>query len=60
MRIFLEFHHPVNWQYSQKITLNDPAGVMETPTIILTPDGKGYLYTIRRYLADLYVAEGLK
>ena len=50
----------MNWQYSQKITLNDPVGVMETPTIILTPDGKGYLYTIRRYLADLYVAEGLK
>ncbi len=42
------------------LTLNDPAGVMETPTVLLTPDAKGYVYTIRRYLTDLYVAEGLK
>jgi len=44
----------------REITLSDPAGVMETPTILLTPDGQGYIYTIRRYLTDLYLAEGLK
>ena len=44
----------------KEITLNDPSGVFETPTLILTPDGKGYIYTTRRFLTDLYLAEGLK
>ena len=44
----------------REITLSDPAGVMETPTILITPDAKGYIYTTRRYLTDLYLAEGLK
>jgi len=44
----------------REITLSDPAGVMETPTILITPDAKGYIYTTRRYLTDLYQAEGLK
>jgi hypothetical protein len=33
---------------------------METPTILITPDAKEYIYTTRRYLTDLYLAEGLK
>ena len=37
-----------------------PAEILETPTINVTPDGKGYIYTIRRTLTDLYLAEGLK
>jgi hypothetical protein len=44
----------------REVTLSDPAGVSETPRMILTPDGKGYIYTTRRYLADLYLTEGLK
>lgn len=44
----------------REVTLSDPAGVSETPRMILTPDGKGYIYTIRRYLADLYLTEGLR
>jgi len=44
----------------REITLSDPAGVMETPTIFITPDGQRYIYTTRRYLTDLYLAEGLK
>jgi Tol biopolymer transport system component len=44
----------------REMTLSDPAGVLETPTIILTPDGKGYIYTTRRTLTDLYLADGLR
>ncbi len=28
--------------------------------IVMTPDGKGYVYSVRRVLSDLYVVEGLK
>jgi hypothetical protein len=38
----------------------DAAGIFTAPRIIFTPDAKGYIYTTRRYLMDLYLAEGLK
>ena len=38
----------------------DRAGIFTPPAIRLTPDGKGYVYTVRRYLMDLYLADGLK
>ncbi len=38
----------------------DKAGIFFTPEIVMTPDGKGYVYTVRRYLMDLYLADGLK
>jgi Tol biopolymer transport system component len=38
----------------------DAAGIFLAPRIIFTPDAKGYIYTTRRYLMDLYLAEGLK
>ena len=38
----------------------DPAGIDSPNIILLTPDGKGYMYSIRRHLSDLYVVEGLK
>ena len=38
----------------------DPAGVDFPNIIIMTPDGKGYMYSIRRHLSDLYVVGGLK
>ncbi len=38
----------------------DRAGILYPPTIHLTPDGKGYVYTVGRYLMDLYLADGLK
>jgi hypothetical protein len=47
-------------EFMKEITLSDPAGVIETPTIALTPDGKEYVYTTRRSLTDLYLAEGVK
>jgi serine/threonine protein kinase/Tol biopolymer transport system component len=38
----------------------DPAGIFWPNHIFMTPDGKGYVYSVRRVLSDLYVAEGLK
>lgn len=38
----------------------DPAGVDSIETILLTPDGKSYVYTYRRNLSDLFMVEGLK
>ena len=38
----------------------DPAGVEYLGPILLTPDGKAYVYGYRRLLSDLYLVEGLK
>jgi Tol biopolymer transport system component len=44
----------------KEITPADRAGVFYPPCIILTPDGKGYVYSIRRYLMELFLVDGLK
>jgi eukaryotic-like serine/threonine-protein kinase len=38
----------------------DPAGVATIGPILITPDGKTYVYGFHRTLADLYLVEGLK
>jgi hypothetical protein len=38
----------------------DPSGVMELLSIVPTPDGKHYAYSLLRVLTDLYLIEGLK
>ena len=38
----------------------DPAGVNLISPILVTPDGKSYVYGYRRILSDLYLVEGLK
>ncbi len=38
----------------------DLAGIFSPNNIFMTPDGKGYVYSVRRMLSDLYVVEGLK
>ena len=38
----------------------DPAGIFSPNNIFMTPDGKGYVYSVMRMLSDLYVVEGLK
>jgi serine/threonine protein kinase/Tol biopolymer transport system component len=38
----------------------DPAGVFWPNDIFMTPDGKGYVYSVRRVLSNLYVVDGLK
>jgi Tol biopolymer transport system component len=39
---------------------SDPAGVNHIGPIVLTPDGKTYVYGYHRTLSDLYMVEGLK
>ncbi len=39
---------------------SDPAGVNIVFPILVTPDGKSYVYGHRRILSDLYLVEGLK
>jgi Tol biopolymer transport system component len=38
----------------------DPAGIFSPNSIFITPDGKGYVYSVGRIFSDLYVVEGLK
>jgi eukaryotic-like serine/threonine-protein kinase len=38
----------------------DPAGVATIGPILITPDGKSYVYGFQRSLSDLYLVEGLK
>ena len=37
----------------------DPAGILSPTGIFMTPDGKGYVYSVRRVLSNLYLVEGL-
>jgi hypothetical protein len=39
---------------------SDPAGVGLINPVFLTPDGRHYVYSFRRVLSDLYLAEGLR
>jgi hypothetical protein len=38
----------------------DRAGVTTYPSAVVTPDGRGYAYTYRRILHQLFVADGLR
>ncbi len=38
----------------------DPAGVSQIGPIVMTPDGRSYIYGYHRTLSDLYLVEGLK
>jgi hypothetical protein len=44
----------------QEIRPADLAGIWSGPTVFLTPDAKEYVYSVRRILSDLYIANGLK
>jgi serine/threonine protein kinase/Tol biopolymer transport system component len=56
-RLDLSSGHKELWK---EITPADPAGISDPLNILITPDGKGYVYQIQRHLSDLYLAEGLK
>ncbi len=47
-------------EFFKEVIPTDRAGIFFPPSIRLTPDGKGYIYSVRRYLMDLYLADGLK
>lgn len=46
----------------KEINIADKSGIFfeRAPSIDITPDGKSYIYSVRRYLMDLYLADGLK
>lgn len=37
----------------------DPAGILSSPRLFLTPDGRSYIYQFPRYLSELYLVHGL-
>ncbi len=44
----------------KELTVPEPAGTDGIEQVLLTPDGKSYIYWYARNLADLYLVEGLK
>lgn len=44
----------------KEIRLADTVGVTGIDSVLMTPDGKSYVYQYARTLSDLYLAEGLK
>ena len=48
----------------REIAIPDPAGITivgpEFPSLLLTPDGRSYVYNYLRVLSDLYLVDGLK
>jgi Tol biopolymer transport system component len=44
----------------REISFADPAGVYTTTSLLLTPDGRSYVYNYGRMLSTLYLVEGLK
>ena len=44
----------------RQVTPLDPAGVFSIDPILMTRDGKAYVYSYRRHLSELYFVEGLK
>ncbi|MEP6705945.1 MAG: protein kinase [Pyrinomonadaceae bacterium] len=47
-------------ELAKEITPADPAGILGPVNVLLTPDGKGYLYAFTRRLTDLYLVKGLR
>ena len=45
----------------REISLSDPAGLgPDWNRVLVTPDGRGYIYGYSRQLSDLFVVQGLK
>jgi Tol biopolymer transport system component len=44
----------------KELTPPDPAGVLTMGPMLMTPDGKSYVYSYRRMLEELVLVEGLK
>ena len=55
-RLDLATGRKVLWK---KLAPGDPAGVATIDPILVTPDGKTFVYGFHRTLADLYLVEGL-
>ena len=44
----------------REFAASDPAGVLGSPKVLLTPDGNSYVYAYWRDLSDLYLIDGLR
>jgi hypothetical protein len=47
-------------QLVYKLAPTDPAGVWNSLAVLITPDGKSYVYSDYRILSELYLADGLR
>ena len=48
-------------QHWREISVSDPAGINpDWDRVLITPDGRGYVYGYSRQLSDLFVVQGLK
>jgi eukaryotic-like serine/threonine-protein kinase len=47
-------------QLVYKLAPSDPAGLWNFLAVLITPDGKSYVYSDYRILSDLYLANGLR
>jgi DNA-binding winged helix-turn-helix (wHTH) protein/Tol biopolymer transport system component len=47
-------------QFVRKVAPNDLAGIWNIWPVLVTPDGKSYVYSDYRILSDLYLASGLR
>jgi serine/threonine protein kinase len=47
-------------ELTKEITPGDSAGLLGAINVLLTPDGKGYVYAFTRQLSDLYLVKGLR
>jgi eukaryotic-like serine/threonine-protein kinase len=56
-RLNLSTGHRDSWK---TLMPSDAAGVMSVGPILITPDGKSYVYEYLRTLSDLYLVEGIK
>lgn len=44
----------------REIAPPDAAGLTQRPFCVVTPDGRTIVYSVRQYLTDLYMVEGLR
>ena len=49
-----------NRQPWREVLPTDPAGVVTIVPLLVTPDGRSYVYSYPRILSQLYVGEGLQ
>jgi uncharacterized ParB-like nuclease family protein len=47
-------------ELAKEIMPSDSAGILGPVNVLLTPDGKGYVYAFNRHLTDLYLVKGLR
>jgi Tol biopolymer transport system component len=60
IRVFLLDSYSGRRELWKEVVPPDPAGVLGPASIVITPDGKSFIYVLSRTLASLYLVEDLK